>query len=179
MNTLPKLNDKDIRTPFFICTKKNLGLAWFIASAVLQYFCFVKTRISSLPLVSGFWEVSFWINALMVSGIQFLNIWQTLKMFMACLLLLLFFFIFFWPSNRKKARFLIFIGQKMGFFFLLLTDVMHQNNVWNIKGRIAKGEECLCKMCYFSKNVWYLIQGLAFNDKVVALWFPVSVMMIS
>ncbi len=46
MNTLPELNDKDI------CTKNNLGLAWFIASAVLQYFCFVKTRISSLPLAS-------------------------------------------------------------------------------------------------------------------------------
>lgn len=161
----------------FSSVQKTLGLAWFIASAVLQYFCFVKTRISSLPLVSGFWEVSFWINALMVSGIQFLNIWQTLKMFMGCLFLCVFFF--FWPSNRKKGKIPHIYWAEDGIFFLLLTDVMHQNNVWNIKGRIAKGEECLCKMCYFSKNVWYLIQGLAFNDKVVALWFPVSVMMIS
>ncbi len=36
----------------FPAVQKNLGLAWFIASAVRPYFCFVKTRISSLPLAS-------------------------------------------------------------------------------------------------------------------------------
>jgi len=68
----------------------------------------------------------------MVYGIQFLNVWQTLHMFMGCLFL--FVFGVFWAWYQKKCKIPRIYWAEDG-TFLLLTDVTASKECLELQGQ--------------------------------------------